>query len=282
MISDAARPIIVVPCYNEEHRLDRDRFLDLVRGDQIGLLFVDDGSTDGTATVLDHLASRSSSISVLHLGVNCGKGEAIRRGLLHVLGRGAQIVGYYDADLATPPSELMRLVATIQDQPALCAVLGARVARLGSSIQRQPLRHYLGRIYGSAASLALGVRVYDTQCGAKVFRATTILVAALQDPFPSRWSFDVHLIGRLLHGARSAPALPLEAFLEEPLREWHDVAGSKITFASGLRAFLDLGLIAAQRRKRATSAAESGDAKIDALAAHGTNPELPGTLTQVA
>ena len=80
------------------------------------------------------------------------------------------IVGYFDADLATPVAELERLLAVIGKDPQLEAVLASRVALLGHSIQRKPTRHYLGRLYATAASLALGVAVYDTQCGAKLFR----------------------------------------------------------------------------------------------------------------
>ena len=53
------------------------------------------------------------------------------------------------------------------------------------------------------ASLILHARVYDTQCGAKLFRRSAALEAALADPFLSRWSFDVELLGRMLIGDAS-------------------------------------------------------------------------------
>jgi hypothetical protein len=70
--------------------------------------------------------------------------------------------------------------------------------------------------------------VYDTQCGAKVFRRTAALEAALDQPFSGRWAFDVELIGRLHLGTRAAPGVPISRFVEMPLREWRDVAGSTL------------------------------------------------------
>ena len=143
------------------------------------------------------------------------------------LGRGAGLVGYLDADLSTPPGELFRLRAAF-DRPGVEAVLGARVALLGTDIERSAARHYLGRVFASLASLILRARVYDTQCGAKLFRASPALEAALAAPFLSRWAFDVELLGRLLTGNDQVPGLPLSAVVEVPLTTWHDVKGSKL------------------------------------------------------
>ncbi|MDQ1419024.1 MAG: hypothetical protein QOJ52_986, partial [Acidimicrobiaceae bacterium] len=84
-------------------------------------------------------------------------------------------------------------------------MLGSRIARLGSTIERTARRHLLGRVFATAASVALGCQVYDTQCGAKVFRVTPALTVALQRPFRSAWAFDVELQSRLLTGGPSVP-----------------------------------------------------------------------------
>jgi dolichyl-phosphate beta-glucosyltransferase len=241
---------IVVPCFNEGRRIDEGAFLDLVAGEDVRLRFVDDGSTDNTADVLDRLCSKSSSIDVVHLPHNGGKGEAVRQGLRLALPSGATTVGYLDADLSTPGHELVRLIEILESRPELQAVFGSRVARLGSHIQRSPVRHYSGRVFASAASVALGAAVYDTQCGAKVFRSTDSLAAALQTPFRSRWAFDVELCQRLFDGDRDVPGVPVAAFLEVPLEEWRDKPGSKVSLVAGAGALLDVFQMALVRRKR--------------------------------
>jgi dolichyl-phosphate beta-glucosyltransferase len=247
MSADAV-PVIVVPCYNEERRLDEQVFVQVAQTGQVRLLFVDDGSTDGTARILHRMAARSEAIEVLGLAENAGKAEAVRRGLLVAVRAGAAIVGYYDADLATPPAELARLIQTLQAGPELAGVFGCRVARLGSSIRRSAWRHYLGRAYATLASMALGVSVYDTQCGAKVFRVNETFVDALTQPFPSEWTLDVELLHRLLRGRAAVAGLPATAFAELPLETWRDVGGSKLRLGAAMRALVDLARIARSRR----------------------------------
>jgi glycosyltransferase involved in cell wall biosynthesis len=243
---------IVVPCYNEGKRLDADAFLGLLAWPGLRLLFVDDGSTDDTA---DRLAALSAAappdrVGVLDLGRNQGKAEAVRRGLREALGDPhVDVVGYLDADLATPVEEVLRLLEVMQARNA-AVLLASRVSLLGREIDRRPWRHYLGRLFASAASLVLRLAVYDTQCGAKLFRRSPALEAAVAEPFLSRWIFDVELLGRLLAGARGVPPLDLALIVEEPLRRWRDVPGSKLRPGHFARAARDLAEIAVDLRRR--------------------------------
>jgi glycosyltransferase involved in cell wall biosynthesis len=250
---------LIIPCYNEAARLDDDSMLALADGRaDLGLLFVDDGSKDDTLVRLRALAARRPErIEVMSLAKNSGKAEAVRQGLLAALAGPAELVGYLDADLSTPVPEMLRLVRITEERGA-DVVLGARVALLGSAIDRKPARHYLGRVFASAASLLLGLRVYDTQCGAKVLRRAPSLRAALETPFLSRWAFDVELIGRMLAGAPGVAPTPAAAFLEVPLAAWRDVPGSKLRPAAMAGALKDLALIGAdlaRRRRLAKTAA---------------------------
>ncbi|MEN3314297.1 MAG: hypothetical protein V7605_531 [Acidimicrobiaceae bacterium] len=243
---DRCVPVVVVPCYNEQHRLDADRLLALAGTGRVELLFVDDGSTDGTAQVLAGLAT-IEGIGVIELAVNVGKAEAVRRGLLRAIDGGAGVVGYYDADLSTPPDELLRLVDVLAARPDRAAVLASRVARLGSVIERSAVRHYLGRVFASAASAALGARVYDSQCGAKLFRVTPSLVAAVGEPFRSAWGFDVELLHRLLTGSGGTAPVAPDAFVEVPLGAWSAGPGSRVTAGAAVSAFASVLSILCRR-----------------------------------
>jgi glycosyltransferase involved in cell wall biosynthesis len=245
---------LVVPCYNEGSRLDDEAFLSLVGDDEgLRLLFVDDGSKDDTAQRLAALVARSPRISFFSLDRNRGKAEAVRLGLRRALDEGPAFVGYLDADLATPIQEVRRLVGLLRSGTA-AVLLASRVSLLGRDIQRKPARHYLGRIFASVASMVLRLTVYDTQCGAKFFRATPALAAAIADPFLSRWIFDVELLGRLLTGNAQVPPLQVDRVVEEPLLSWRDVPGSKLRPGHAAIAAKDMALIALELRRRRSQA----------------------------
>jgi glycosyltransferase involved in cell wall biosynthesis len=239
---------LVVPCYNEAVRLPVDRLRAFLADDKsVGLVLVDDGSSDATRARLDAVAEGfEERVQVLALPSNQGKAEAVRQGVLLALEGGAEQVGYWDADLATPLEELERLGAVLDEQPDVAMVLGARVNLLGRHIERSPLRHYLGRVFATAAAVTLGLPVYDTQCGAKLFRATPELAELFAEPFETRWLFDVEILARFLRQRRRAAQTAHGAIVEYPLREWRDVGGSKLRVLDFLTGFL--GLLRIRRR----------------------------------
>jgi hypothetical protein len=157
---------------------------------------------------------------------------------------GADVVGYLDADLSTPVQEMRRILDVLTARSDIDVVLGSRVALLGRAVHRSAARHYLGRVFATVASTTLGLPVYDTQCGAKAFRAGVPLRAALGSHFDSRWAFDVELLGRLLD-----VGVPRTAFFELPLDSWRDVSGSKLSAPAMLKAGLDVVGIGLRRRR---------------------------------
>ncbi|WP_394848922.1 glycosyltransferase [Pendulispora brunnea] len=246
------RLTVVVPCYNEGRRLDPGGFGELTAASpDISLLFVNDGSSDDTEERLREIErTRPSQIGVLSLSKNVGKGEAVRRGMLSAFDDGPDAVGYYDADLSTPPSELLRMWDVLRDKD-IAVLLAARVGLLGTAIERHAFRHFSGRVFATFASMALNLRVYDTQCGAKLFAASPALRAALADPFVSRWAFDVELLGRLLTGTEHIAPLRQDELQELPLQAWADVPGSKLHIGSMVKTTSELLLIAADLARRA-------------------------------
>lgn len=226
---------IVVPCYNEEHRFPVQEFQKYT-----GLytfFFVNDGSTDGTFDLLKK--NFGTTAEVLNLEKNQGKAEAVRQGMLKALHHRQKFewVGFWDADLATPIWEVPNFLtfnASLYDGRAQ-VILGARIYRLGSLIKRKAIRHYFGRLFVTVCHALLGVQSYDSQCGAKLFRVA-VIKNTFQEPFVSRWIFDVELILRL-----TAQKVRV---VEYPLKQWIDIQGSKISILKeSWRTFADLLMI---------------------------------------
>lgn len=235
---------IVVPCYNEEARLRPDTFVAYVASHpEVELLFVDDGSTDGTRRVLDSMrAAAPAQISVLDLPENRGKAAAVRAGMQEGLARGRGMVGYWDADLSTPLDAIDEFRRVLMERTEVALVMGARVKLLGRRIERLESRHYLGRFFATAVSLVLRLPVYDTQCGAKLFRATPETAAVFATPFRARWIFDVEILARMIR-YRAGSGTLAGAVIEHPLVEWRHVRGSKLRSADFLVAAKDLAII---------------------------------------
>jgi glycosyltransferase involved in cell wall biosynthesis len=232
--------ILVVPCYDEAARLDRDAFRRYrPEGHRVEFLFVDDGSRDDTLAVLRGLAAEDPErFSVLALEQNSGKAEAVRRGMLAAMERKPDLTGFWDADLATPLDELQSFLRVFETRPEIAMVFGARVRLLGRSISRRASRHYVGRMGATLISQSLGLAVYDTQCGAKLFRSSDDLAEVFSRPFLSRWIFDVEIIARFVQRwGRDAAA---RAVYELPITQWHDVTGSKVKGRDFARALRDL------------------------------------------
>ena len=236
--------VVVVPCFNEARRMAAGTFVPFFQVSGVELLFVDDGSTDATFDVLTAMTQPwGKRAGVLRLEHNVGKAEAVRAGLREALERGAAIVGYYDADGATPAQDMLALLKVLQERGAQMA-MASRVALLGRDIERHAYRHYTGRVFATLASLILDLRVYDTQCGAKFLVASEPLRRALTAPFLSRWAFDVELIGRL----RQEGLRPTD-FIEMPVQAWRDVAGSKLKVSTYPRVLGELARMALRLRR---------------------------------
>lgn len=236
-----AQTTIVVPCFNEAGRLPVDIFADHARkhGDT-DFVFVNDGSRDRTLEVLHELEARMPErIAVLDQQPNRGKAEAVRVGMNAAFERGSRYAGYFDADLAAPLEEIPRLRAVLEAHESIEMVFGARVQLMGRRIDRSRLRHYLGRVFATVASETLGLPIYDTQCGAKLFRVTEATRALFAEPFVGGWIFDVEILARRIAaaGTEGSPDVA-EVIYELPLDTWVDVAGSKVGPGDFFRAML--------------------------------------------
>jgi dolichyl-phosphate beta-glucosyltransferase len=234
------RTLLVVPCFDEEARLDVTAVIQFLEGaQQTGIIFVNDGSRDGTLKLLNQVAQQfPRRVVVIDQGANKGKAEAVRVGMLRAMDFRVEYAGYFDADLATPLESSAEFVETLDKHTNLQFVIGARVALLGRTITRRASRHYTGRIFATVASLVLALPVYDTQCGAKLMRVNARARSLFEKPFGSRWIFDVELFARYLavYGDRNG-------LYELPLLRWSDVGESKIKWHDFMRASAEIASI---------------------------------------
>lgn len=231
---------VVIPCHDEAKRLDVQAFArHLDAHPQQMLIFVDDGSADDTPSMLEGLGrTHSCQVRILRLPDNRGKAEAVRHGVRVALDAGPAFVGYLDADLATPLRALELLRLDLEAHPDVLLSMGSRVQLLGHRIERRGWRHVLGRVFATMAAATLDLPVYDTQCGAKLFRVTEHTPDVFREPFLTRWFFDVEILARLL-GQLGNPELRRRV-RELPLPEWTDIGRSKVRPKDFLLAARDL------------------------------------------
>jgi dolichyl-phosphate beta-glucosyltransferase len=231
----------VVPCYNEGLRLPVDRFREFLQSCDVSFVFVDDGSRDNTVERIESLRAgqEEGRVVLLRLPMNQGKAEAVRKGVEFAMDQAAEFVGYWDADLATPLEAIPEFLTVLEARPDLDMVFGSRVKLLGRQVKRRVSRHYLGRVFATVVSLMLKLPIYDTQCGAKIFRVRPETRALFAEPFHTRWVFDVELLARYIRELRS-PEAAAERIYELPLHCWEDVGGSKVKPLDFFVAFRDV------------------------------------------
>ena len=235
---------LIVPCFNEAHRLNLKKFHEfLSQSSEVRIFFVDDGSRDETLEILrDFQKQYQHRVEVLAHQHNQGKAEAVRTGITFALSHFKQeMIGYWDADLATPLESVIRLTDVLDENSHVEMVFGSRVKLCGRHIERRPVRHYLGRVFATVVSTMLRIPIYDTQCGAKIFRITPEIGRVYSEPFLSKWVFDVEILARYLR-VYSARELGSKIY-EYPLERWADIAGSKVTPKDFMKAFIDIAKI---------------------------------------
>ncbi|GGA81835.1 hypothetical protein GCM10008015_23220 [Flavobacterium palustre] len=228
---------IVIPCYNEENAISGEYSHFLENYSDASICFVNDGSTDNTLAILEQLKQKHpNQIVVLPLQKNVGKAEAVRQGIQYCIENfDFENIGYLDADLATTLEEFMVVKNNLDSEIVFC--FGSRIRKIGSTIERENSRFLIGRIIATFISNILDIKVYDTQCGCKVF-TKEIAPLVFEKEFISKWLFDVELFFRMMNHFGKEKALV--KMKEIPLKSWIEKGNSKVKPTYFFKLWLDL------------------------------------------
>lgn len=161
---------LVVPAYNEESRLpDSLAKIAAYLGEQPyswEVVVADDGSEDGTAAQVSAFSAREGRIRLLSLP-HCGKGAAVRAGILAAKGK---LVFICDADLSMPIAEVAKFIPLFAEGYDIA--IGSREAPGAKRIGEPFYRHVMGRVFNAVVRLLTVGGFRDTQCGFKCFKAS--------------------------------------------------------------------------------------------------------------
>lgn len=221
------KAIFIIPFFNEETRIDIFEYkLAFNEYQSIDFLLIDDGSKDSTSTILMDFEKDFDNVSTLLLVNNVGKAEAIRKGVLSINENDYEYLGYLDADLATPISEMIRLVDFSVENNKFDFIMGSRIKLIGNEVSRSMKRHYFGRVFATIISqFILKTPIYDTQCGAKIIKSK-LAQSLFEKPFLTKWLFDVELLLRF----KAIDSKYIYKTREFPLNIWVEKGDSKIKF----------------------------------------------------
>lgn len=228
---------IIIPCYNEEKRLDLSSLEALINQTSADIYLANDGSSDKTLEIITHFSSQNSDrCFVLNYPENEGKAQTIFKSCNKILAsNNYDFIGYFDADFSTPVSEVKRMLDVISSCDSKF-IIGSRILLLNSGIKRKFHRHIIGRIIITIINLRFRLGIYDTQCGAKIF-SSEIIKEAFQEPFKTSWLFDIEIFIRL-------KKLNLLRYGKEiPIYDWKDVDGSKLGWKTAFKISRELYLL---------------------------------------
>ena len=218
---------IVIPAHNEEHRLPPmleayGKCFSEKYGDEVELIVVANYCDDRTADVAREIGGRYPQIKVIEELSRVGKGGAVVLGAKAAQG---YLVGFVDADGATPATAFDDLVEKIG---AHGCIIASRWMKGSDVSPKQPLsRRLASRCFNGMVRLLFGLKLTDTQCGAKLFRRE-IVQPVLENLGETSWAFDVDMLFQTKRMGASICEVPTV---------WCDIAGSKIQIG---RASIDM------------------------------------------
>lgn len=221
---------VILPAYNEEKLIrstvfEVEKYLKLQ--DYIfEVIVVNDGSSDGTADILNDICNKIEHFKIINNPENRGKGYSVRRGMLAASGKYRL---FMDADNSTEIKEVNKFLEALEG--GIGAAIGDRTLENSAILIRQPAyKKILGNI-GNVFIRSLTVPgIKDTQCGFKCFTGKLVY-----DIFPyleiDRWAFDVEILALALKRGYKIKTIPIA---------WKNRKESKVKLIDYFLTFADL------------------------------------------
>lgn len=221
---------IIIPCYNEEHRLQKSlpvcvSYLEK-KNFPWEIIIIDDGSTDKTVSVARRWQENNPNIKIHNFKSNLGKGAAIKAGVF--LSNSKYII-FFDADLSVPIDNIEIFLRALENYNL---AIGVRRHPLSKIIKHQPWsREFMGHFFTKLVNLILLKGVYDATCGFKGFRSH-VARKIFQKQKINRWAFDAEILFLAQKDNFSLAQIPVT---------WSDNSDTRVQlFRSTIGAFLDL------------------------------------------
>lgn len=187
----ADRALVIVPTYNECENIQRLIATVLVQDARIDVLVVDDGSPDGTGTLMDEIVAQNDRVHVIHRGRKMGLGTAYIAGFRWALERDYAVVLEMDADFSHDPVHLPQFLLAIEDADM---VLGSRYQQGRVTVVNWPIARlilsYCANIYARAVT---GLPVLDATGGFKCFRRSVLEAIDLDRVRSNGYAFQIEM-----------------------------------------------------------------------------------------
>ena len=185
------RALIIVPTYNERENIRRLLDSVLAQDARIDVLVVDDGSPDGTGTLVDEIVAANDRVHVLHRGRKLGLGTAYIAGFRWALERGYDYILEMDADFSHDPIHLPQFLNAIEGADL---VLGSRYQQGRVTVVNWPITRlilsYCANIYARAVT---GLPVWDATGGFKCFRRSVLEAIDLSRVRSNGYAFQIEM-----------------------------------------------------------------------------------------
>ena len=186
-----------MPAYNEEKRIGSTLeayatlFDNLVKQKKLDyqILVVINGTTDKTREVVSKISKKYNKIKWIE-SVRRGKGFAIMEGFKKSLEENFELIGFVDADMATPPEAYYALVKNINNYDG---IIGSRWVNGAKVSKRTFLRAILSKGFNTIVRILFLIKQRDTQCGAKIFK-NKVIKKIINELYSTEWAFDVNLL----------------------------------------------------------------------------------------